>query len=69
MPLMQCPDCGRDVSDTAASCPQCGRPIAESTEGQGTSEGQHLKNQFTSAIVGAIGLLLALFFTCSVCNQ
>ena len=69
MPLLECPDCGREVSDAAASCPHCGRPIAGKREGQGTSEGQHLKNQFTSAIIGAIGLMLALFFTCSVCSQ
>ena len=26
MALVQCPDCGQDVSTTAASCPRCGRP-------------------------------------------
>lgn len=28
MALIQCPDCGRQVSDGAPSCPGCGRPIA-----------------------------------------
>lgn len=28
MPLVACPDCGRQVSTAAPSCPQCGRPIA-----------------------------------------
>lgn len=28
MPLIECPDCGKQVSDAAVSCPQCGRPIA-----------------------------------------
>jgi len=28
MPLIKCPDCGRDVSDLAPACPNCGRPIA-----------------------------------------
>src|SRR5438270_3936081 len=28
MPLVKCPDCGRDVSSAAPSCPQCGRPMA-----------------------------------------
>lgn len=28
MPLITCPDCGRDVSDLAPTCPQCGRPLA-----------------------------------------
>ena len=28
MPLMKCPDCGKDVSTLAPNCPQCGRPLA-----------------------------------------
>lgn len=28
MPLINCPDCGRGVSDSAPTCPGCGRPIA-----------------------------------------
>jgi len=27
MGLVQCPDCGKDVSTEAASCPGCGRPM------------------------------------------
>lgn len=27
MPLVQCPDCDKTVSDSAISCPNCGRPI------------------------------------------
>ena len=29
MALIQCPDCGVDVSDRAAACPKCACPIAE----------------------------------------
>lgn len=29
MALINCPDCGRSVSDTAKSCPQCGRKIGD----------------------------------------
>ena len=28
MPLIQCPDCGKEVSNAAPTCPNCGRPIA-----------------------------------------
>jgi hypothetical protein len=28
MPLVTCPDCGKEVSDQAPSCPSCGRPLA-----------------------------------------
>ena len=27
MALIQCPDCGNDVSDQAAACPKCARPL------------------------------------------
>lgn len=29
MPLIECPDCGRKVSDRAATCPECACPVAE----------------------------------------
>ena len=29
MPLIECPDCGRQVSDAAVACPRCARPIAD----------------------------------------
>jgi uncharacterized membrane protein YdbT with pleckstrin-like domain len=28
MPVITCPDCGRDVSTLATACPHCGRPFA-----------------------------------------
>lgn len=28
MALIKCPECGRQISDKAASCPSCGCPIA-----------------------------------------
>jgi len=29
MPLVNCPECGREVSSAAKACPQCGFPVAE----------------------------------------
>jgi len=34
MALIQCPECGNQVSSTAVSCPHCGAPIAGSQEAQ-----------------------------------
>lgn len=31
MPVIACPDCGRDVSTLAPSCPHCGRPSPAAT--------------------------------------
>lgn len=32
MALINCSECGKEVSDKAASCPNCGNPIQESTQ-------------------------------------
>src|SRR5712691_7932280 len=31
VPVISCPDCGRDVSTSAAACPHCGRPSPAGT--------------------------------------
>ena len=31
MALIDCPDCGKNVSDSAPACPNCGRPIAKAS--------------------------------------
>ena len=28
MALVKCPDCGKEISDSAESCPNCGRPMS-----------------------------------------
>jgi membrane protein YdbS with pleckstrin-like domain len=33
MPVIACPDCGRDVSTLAPACPHCGRPSVPGTSG------------------------------------
>lgn len=35
MALIKCPECGKEISDKAASCPNCGFPI---TQGNVTQE-------------------------------
>lgn len=31
MALIKCPECGKEISDRAASCPNCGCPVSEMT--------------------------------------
>jgi hypothetical protein len=31
MPLVNCPECGREVSTAAEACPQCGHPMKAAT--------------------------------------
>jgi uncharacterized membrane protein YdbT with pleckstrin-like domain len=37
MPVISCPDCGRDVSTIATACPHCGRPSPAGTAPIGTT--------------------------------
>lgn len=41
MALIKCPECGKEISNKAASCPNCGCPIVESGEAQETTEYYH----------------------------
>lgn len=34
MALIQCPECGKEISDQAASCPHCGYPISSKLENE-----------------------------------
>jgi len=35
MALIQCPECSKEISDTAKSCPNCGFPVAEKRQKEG----------------------------------
>jgi uncharacterized membrane protein YvbJ len=50
MALIQCPECGHDVSDKAAACPHCGHPV----RGQVKSD-RVLNSNVASKIVGMLG--------------
>ena len=32
MSMINCPDCGKEISDKAVSCPNCGYPLSQSME-------------------------------------
>lgn len=40
MALVNCPDCGKEVSEKAPTCPSCGGPIANTTEAP--KKGDHI---------------------------
>jgi uncharacterized membrane protein YvbJ len=40
MALIECPECGKEVSDKAPGCPQCGAPIAGSIADPATAHGR-----------------------------
>ena len=41
MALINCPDCGKEISESAPACPGCGSPIADRKEAVGSGV-QHL---------------------------
>lgn len=71
MALINCPDCGKKVSDQAPTCPNCGRPLEEvsqstpNVKAEGQKEGCFLQTMNAGcmiifAIIGII-ILLAIF--------
>ncbi|MFL6245191.1 MAG: PH domain-containing protein [Thermoanaerobaculia bacterium] len=78
MPVISCPDCGRDVSTLATSCPHCGRPspsgmtplmgtapapVHEETLWQGTPSSTLLIGHIAGIVFVLIAIpLLARFF-------
>lgn len=45
MPLIACPDCGREISTAAPSCPQCGRPNSPVVAAPQPASGPALKEE------------------------
>lgn len=37
MALIKCPECGKEISDQAASCPNCGCPMKETNSDSGSN--------------------------------
>jgi hypothetical protein len=67
MALMDCPECGRQVSDTALSCPHCGYPkLSETKPVESVPHDKQKRNNIIGwiGIVLAIVIVLAIFKTC-----
>lgn len=71
MPVIACPDCGRDVSTLASACPHCGRPSPAATapilpSGAPPSPREETVWQGTPSLKLLIGRGLALALCASV---
>ncbi|MCH7905614.1 MAG: zinc-ribbon domain-containing protein [Armatimonadetes bacterium] len=58
MALIKCKECGREVSDNAASCPHCGNPIK-------TPRPQLSKPNSFQSCLGCIGFAVLLAWIAS----
>lgn len=66
MPLIKCPDCNKDISDSAPSCPNCGRPnsVADTAESIITQPLSSHRKVSIPLIVGIIMIpFIASWFT------
>jgi len=61
MPLIQCPDCGKEISDLAPACPNCGRP-------KGTSLPSTSEQPLFSSPAQKSASLEQRLFDCPVCG-
>jgi membrane protein YdbS with pleckstrin-like domain len=67
MPVISCPDCGRDVSTLAPACPHCGRPspaaaapLAAAVPAAGTAFAEETLWRGTPSAVVLLGPLLVI---------
>ena len=62
MPLIDCPECGKRVSDRAATCPDCGCPIAPAEVQTIEKTGKKYK---AAEIIGLSILFVGVFIGCA----
>ena len=79
MPVIACPDCGRDVSTLAPVCPHCGRPspagtsvpptpasaVKEETLWRGTPSPTLLIGKIATLVFSVVGVLVIAYFFAS----
>src|SRR4051812_21360064 len=58
MPLMNCPDCGKEISSLASACIHCGRPLARPRSSAGATWAVLLPSLW---VAGGALMVLALF--------
>ncbi len=85
MPVIACPDCGRDVSTLAPACPHCGRPspaamtpilptsapppAKEASVWSGSPSMALLAGRIAALIVAAVGIPMLAYFIASLAEE
>ena len=62
MAMIKCPECGKEISDKAASCPGCGVPInmSPSNNHQSDDTSPKKKDSTIKIIFGVLAIILAI---------
>lgn len=74
MALVNCVECGKEISDKARWCPQCGYPYEEQRKGEGAHEKELERTVFSEmwrkryTIVGMLALVMLLLIAVSFCS-
>lgn len=59
MALIKCPECGREVSDSAKACPGCGYAISKPSEKSGTGNEQN-KTRMIIGIIIVVAVIIII---------
>lgn len=63
MALIKCPECGKEVSDLAASCPNCSYPIAQKNDGKNKAAKKKKSYKWLgSQMLGSMMVVFGLLF-------
>lgn len=71
MALINCPECGKEVSDTAKSCPHCGYELKKSEtkefldDAAATMRHSYRIGTYSSIIVSIFFLIIGILFICA----
>lgn len=60
MPLVPCPDCGREVSDAAPACVHCGRPLASVSASPSAAPARPMAGIVIACVLGVATLVWGL---------
>ena len=62
MPLVNCPECGKQISDSAAACPHCGYPLSSlpPVQVRSSPKSTRLEEVTVNKPVGVLFLILAI---------
>lgn len=66
MALINCVECGKEISDQARACPNCGNPSEEQAKMQRVQDTNQQSSRVGCLIVGIIMMILAFVIIASI---
>jgi predicted amidophosphoribosyltransferase len=63
MSLIKCPECGKEVSDTAISCPNCGKPMQTENSCE-----ENVRRTKKPTLLGIVAIICGVIAICCCAN-